>query len=247
MSGMLRRAMVACVAAGAGIAAAGCNGGGSDHIDDRWVVREPMPKDMGRLVLDARRDGDKFAYGYGYVLIPLDLSPSDPDYKVLMEPNAGTWDRRSGEDRPRGIPPVFYLRPGRYGVDIFGVGACFRGRDIVVRAGEETVYRASMDPGGSIEGVVLGPATGTPVPGIIVWRPLDRGYGQDAKDWDPKTSYEASRICRTTEEGYYYIPDLPPGENVIIYYAPDVGWMEKKVNVVDGRKLQLNPVRLEPR
>lgn len=239
-----RGMIVGALVAASMIGAAGCTGGRSGHIDKDWVVQEPMPDGLGRLILDARRDGDKYAYGYGYVIFPMDLNPSDAGYKVIMEPNVGTWDRRTGEQRPRGIPPVFYLKPGRYAVDIFGVGACFRGRDLVVKSGEELVYRASMDPGGSIEGVVLGPASGEPIPGVIVWRPLDRGYGQDSKDWDPKNSYEASRICKTTEKGYYYIPDLPPGEHTIVYYAPDFGWMEKKVTVVDGRKLQLNPIRL---
>ncbi|KAF0241403.1 MAG: hypothetical protein FD180_4447 [Planctomycetota bacterium] len=239
MNQTMRWTVVAIVILASAFCAAGCNGPGS--IDSRWICQEPMLPGSGRLILDARRDGDKLAYGFGYVLFPMDCGPSSPDYKVLMEPHVGRW--YAGQPRPEGIPLVFYLKPGRYGIDVFGTGACFRGRDIVVKGGEEVIYRANMEPGGSIEGVILGPATGNPLPGVIVWRPLDRGYGTDSKEWDPKNSYEASRICKTSDEGYFYIPDLPPGEHLIVIYAPDIGWMEKKVTIVDGKKLQLNPIR----
>jgi hypothetical protein len=243
MIDMKRMAVLAVVLAAAVLGVAGCTGK-STTIDSHWICQEPMPEGgVGRLILDARRDGDKLAYGFGYVLFPLDRGPGNPDYKVLMEPNVGQW--YSGESRPHGIPLVFYLKPGKYGIDIFGTGACYRGRDIVVTEGDETVYRARMDPGGSLEGVILGPASGSPLPGVIVWRPLDRGYGADSKDWDAKNSYEGSRVCKTSEEGYFYIPDLPPGEHVIVIYHPDLGWMEKKVTIIDGKKMQLDPIRFE--
>ncbi|MCE9580946.1 MAG: hypothetical protein K8T20_00365, partial [Planctomycetes bacterium] len=216
MMGAMRWMAVVAIVTGAAFGTCGCNSGA---IDSSWKVKEPMPSGLGRLVLDARRDRDRKAFNYGYVLYPIGIGASDPGFSVLTEPNVTKdYDPTTGLP-PKGIPPIFYLKPGHYGIDIFGMGACFRGTDIVIREGEENVYRASMDPGGSVGGIVLGPATGTPLPGVIVWRPLDRGYGTDGKDWDPKHSYEGSRICKTTADGRYFIPDLPPGENTIVYYA----------------------------
>ena len=187
---------------------------------------------FGILEVDARRDGDKKAFHYSFVIYPIDRTNTDPEFVVTSEPTV-EWDQ---------VPLRYSLPPGRYGLDIFAYGACYRGKDIVVETGRTTQYRCQLEPGGAIEGIVVGPSSGKPLPGVLVFRPLDRGYGLDSDNWDPKKSTEASQVCRTTEEGYYRLENLPPGEHTIVYYMPELGWSEKKVEVLDGKKLVLNPV-----
>ncbi|NUN48933.1 MAG: carboxypeptidase regulatory-like domain-containing protein [Candidatus Brocadiae bacterium] len=201
----------------------------------------------GTLRVDVRRDGNKRAIKYSYVVYSIGRDPGDVNFRVVAEPSAAM--------PPEGIPPeqwgpineqTWDLPPGRYGVDIFATEASFRSRDLIVREGETTVFRADLTPGGSIAGLVVGPS-GDPMPGVLVFRPLDRGYGQSNENWNPKQSTEASRVVRTGSSGKYYLPFLPPGEHLIIYYNEVLGWTEKTVTVVDGKRLELRPVMVGDR
>jgi hypothetical protein len=193
-----------------------------------------IPKGLGQLVLDVRRDGGKFAFGYSYVLRPVAGGG-----EVQDGPYVNPYVKKEQ------VPPAFQLAPGRYAIDVFGIGACARAEDIEVVEGKQTVYKLNMDPGGSVEGIVLGPASGEPLAGVLVWRPLDRGYGQAVHDWKPKDSVENARSVKTNDNGFFVLPNLPPGEHVIIIYNAEIGWLEKKVTVVDGKRLQLKPLTLE--
>jgi hypothetical protein len=193
-----------------------------------------IPKGLGQLVLDVRRDGGKFAFGYSYVLRPAAGGGAGQD-----GPYVNPYVQREQ------VPPAFQLSPGRYAVDVFGVGACARAEDIEVVEGKQTLYKLNMEPGGSVEGIVLGPASGEPLAGVQVWRPLDRGYGQSTNDWKPMESVENARAVKTNDNGFFVLPNLPPGEHVIVFFNPEIGWLEKKVTVVDGKRLQLKPITLE--
>lgn len=224
------------------VLAAGCKGNGQKTSKD-------IPKGFGRLEVDVRRDGGKHAIRYTYVVYPIDRGSEDPGFTIVLEPLKdfpNPYDPNDPANLTANVV-VANLPPGTYAIDVFGVGACGRLRDLVVKEDEMTTARLDLEPGGAISGTVIGEASGEPLPGVLVFRPLDRGYGSDPKEWDPKTATEGSRVCRTGENGDYYIPNLPPGEHLVVYYMPELGWTERKVKVLDGKKLVLNPVAVGKR
>lgn len=245
MTVTMRGVAVALVAATAALSMAGCKSNPNSGPTN-------IPAGLGCLVLDIRRDGGKYSFNYGYVVYRVDVPSSDPEYVVMTEPNIGSPILNpvtKRYDPPEKWPPTMFLKPGRYAVETFGIGACSHSKDVEVKEGETINFRTDMEPGGSVKGMVLGASSGNPLPGVLVWRPLDRGYGTDSKNWEPQTSYTgvASRVVKTDDHGRFYIPNLPPGKNLLVMYFPEFGWTERTVEIVDGKCLELNPMRFEPK
>ncbi|MBI2923964.1 MAG: hypothetical protein HYY18_23130 [Planctomycetes bacterium] len=242
MAAIRRGGTLGAVAALVSVLAAGCSGNGAKGSKD-------IPKGFGRLEVDVRRDGGKHAIRFSYVIYPTDRTSEDPKFTIVLEPLKdfpNPYDANDPANRTANVI-VANLPPGTYGLDVFGVGACGRVRDLVVKEGDMTAARLNLEPGGAVSGTVLGEASGEPLPGVLVFRPLDRGYGSDPKEWDPKTATEGSRVSRTGDTGSYYIPNLPAGEHLLVFYMPELGWTERTVKVLEGKKLVLNPVAVGAR